>query len=344
MDVLSDVLAAVRLTGAVFFDSTFREPWVAEAPRASAIAAAVMPASQYVFFFHTLIEGSCWVELTDDAAEPLRLEAGDIVAFPMDDAHALCSAVGMRAKPDLAVYHSPVDRQLPYVVNDGSGADTCRFICGYLGCDIRPYNPFITSLPRILLGRGTAAQGWLAQLVRHAVSETRSLQPGGEIVLAKLAELLFVEVLREYANELPPEARGWLSGLRDPQIGHALRLIHGHPAESWTLEGLARAVGLSRSVFADRFAHFTDDTPMQYLARWRMQLAAKRLEDTSDSIARTGAEVGYESEAAFNRAFKKFTGLPPGAWRRSHMAPVTNGVAMPPGSTPENGVETRSNW
>ncbi|MCR6636872.1 AraC family transcriptional regulator [Devosia sp.] len=151
-------------------------------------------------------------------------------------------------------------------------------------------------------------------------------------MLAKLAELLFVEVLREYANELPPEARGWLSGLRDPQIGHALRLIHGQPAESWTLEGLARAVGLSRSVFADRFAHYAGDTPMQYLARWRMQLAAKRLEDTTGSIAQAGAEVGYESEAAFNRAFKKFAGVPPGAWRRSHAPPTTNGAG------------TRSNW
>lgn len=320
MDVLSDVLAAVRLTGAIFFDNTFREPWVAEAPRASAIAAAVMPTSQYVFFFHTLIEGSCWAELTDGSADPIRLHAGDMVAFPMDDAHAFCSTVGMRAKPDLAVYHHPVDRQLPYIVNDGSGDGTCRFICGYLGCDIRPYNPFIKSLPRVLHGRGTAGKGWLAHLVRHAVSETQSLRPGGEIVLAKLAELLFVEVLREYVDTLPAESRGWLAGLRDPQVGQALRLIHGQPAENWTLEALARAVGLSRSVFVDRFTHYTCDSPMQYVAHWRMQLAARRLENSAISIAQAGAEVGYESEAAFNRAFKKVVGLPPGAWRKGRLA------------------------
>jgi len=323
MDVLSDVLAAVRLTGAIFFDNTFREPWVAEAPKASAVAAAVMPSSQYVFFFHALIEGSCWAELTDNSIEPIRLHAGDMVAFPMDDAHAFCSTVGMRAKPDLAVYHSPVDRQLPYIVNDGSGANTCRFICGYLGCDIRPYNPFIKSLPRVLLGRGTAGQDWLVHLMRHAVSETQSLRPGGETVLAKLAELLFVEVLREYVDALPAESRGWLSGLRDAQVGHALRLIHGHPAENWTLESLARAVGLSRSVFADRFAHYTCDTPMQYMARWRMQLAARRLENPAISISQAGAEVGYESEAAFNRAFKKVVGLPPGAWRKCRTSPAS---------------------
>lgn len=325
MDVLSDVLAAVRLTGAIFFDNTFREPWVAEAPKASAVAAAVMPTSQYVFFFHTLIEGSCWAELTDNSVDPIRLLAGDMVAFPMDDAHAFCSTIGMRAQPDLAVYHNPVDRQLPYIVNNGSEGDSCRFICGYLGCDVRPYNPVIKSLPRVLLGRGTASPGWLAQLVRHAVSETQSLRPGGEIVLAKLAELLFVEVLRDYVDTLPAGSRGWLAGLRDPHVGHALRLIHGQPAENWTLESLARAVGVSRSVFADRFAHYTCEPPMQYIARWRMQLAVRRLENPAISIAQAGAEAGYESEAAFNRAFKKIVGLPPGAWRKYRLSPTAAG-------------------
>ena len=305
MDVLSDVLTAVRLTGAIFFDSTFREPWVAEAPRASVIASKVMPNSQYVFFFHTLIEGSCWVEMTDGSTEPLRLEAGDIVAFPMDDAHALCSAIGMRAKPDLAAYHHPIDRQLPYVVNEGSGTGSCRFVCGYLGCDVRPYNPFIKSLTLVLHGRGTARG-----------------RPGGETVLAKLAELMFVQVIREYVEGLPQDARGWLSGLKDPHIGQALRLIHGQPAAEWTLEGLARAVGLSRTVFANRFSHYAGDPPMQYLARWRMQLAARLLESPGVSVAQAGAQVGYDSEAAFNRAFKKVVGLPPGTWRKGHVSGV----------------------
>ena len=236
MDVLSDVLAAVRLTGAIFFDSTFREPWVAEAPKASVIAANVMPDSQYVFFFHTLLEGSCWVEMIDGSEESIRLEAGDIIAFPMDDAHALCSAIGMRAKPDLANYHHPIDHQLPYVVNEGSGVGSCRFVCGYLGCDIRPYNPFIKALPRVLHGRGTANQDWLVHLVHHAVSETDRGRPGAETILAKLAELMFVQVIREYVDGLPADARGWLSGLKDRHIGHALRLIHGQPAADWTLE------------------------------------------------------------------------------------------------------------
>jgi len=316
MDVLSDVLATVRLTGAIFFDSTFRSAWVAEAPKASIVAGRVMPNSQYVFYFHTLLEGSCWAELTDGSVDPIHLQAGDVVAFPMDDAHVLCSTIGMRAEPDLAMYVHPIDHQLPYVVNQGSGADSCHFVCGYLGCDVRPYNPFIKSLPRVLHGRAAASQGWLSHLVRHAVSETDRRNAGGETVLAKLAELLFIEVIRQHIDGLPMDSRGWLSGLRHPQISHALKLIHGRPAEDWSIERLAREVGLSRSVFADRFTHFAGVTPMQYVARWRMQLAARRLETPGISVAQVGAEVGYESEAAFNRAFKKIVGTPPGSWRR----------------------------
>lgn len=318
MDVLSDVLSAVRLTGAIFFDNTFHDPWVVETPRASVIASKVMPQSQYVFSFHTLLEGSCWAEMIDGSGEPMRLNAGDIIMFPLDDAHVFCSSTGMRAEPNLAVYIRPVDRQLPYILNEGIGPNGCRFICGYIGCDIRPYNPFITTLPRVLHGRA-AASGWLSHLVQHAVSETENRNAGGETILAKLAELLFVQVIRQYASELPAEAQGWLSGLRDPQIGQALALIHAQPANDWTIESLACAVGMSRSAFAKRFVHFAGDPPMQYLSHWRMQLAARRLENPQVSIAQAGVEVGYESEAAFNRAFKKVMGVPPGMWRRGRI-------------------------
>jgi AraC-like DNA-binding protein len=316
MDVLSDVLAAVHLTGAIFFDSTFRSQWVAEAPKASTIAHRVMPHTQYVFYFHTLLEGACWAELTDSSMDPIRLQAGDVIAFPMDDPHVLTSTIGLRAEPELAIFVHPIDRQLPYVINQGSGEESCRFVCGYLGCDVQPYNPLIQSLPRILHARGAARQDWLFHLVRHAVSETARQNAGGETMLAKLAELLFIEIIRQHIDGLPVESRGWLSSLRHPQIGHALRLIHGRPADDWTIERLAREVGLSRSVFADRFTHFTGVTSMQYLARWRMQLAARRLETPGISLAQAGAEVGYESEAAFNRAFKKIVGTSPGSWRR----------------------------
>lgn len=317
MDVLSDVLAAVRLTGAIFFDNTFHPPWVAETPEVSLIARKVLPHADHVFCFHTLLEGSCWAELTDGTLDSMRLNAGDIIVFPRDARHTLCSTPGMRAEPDLAIYRYPRDHELPYVVNQGSGSDTCHFVCGYLGCDTRPFNPFFDSLPRVLHARGTASgEGWLAHLARQATSESEGSRAGGETVLAKLAELMFVEVIRQHVDSLPQDSRGWLSGLRDAHVSHALRLIHGQPASNWTLENLAREIGLSRSVFADRFTHYVGISPMQYVGRWRMQLAARRLESPGVSVAQAGAEVGYESEAAFNRAFKKFVGVPPGAWRR----------------------------
>ena len=167
-----------------------------------------------------------------------------------------------------------------------------------------------------------AQQDWLSHLVRHAVSETARQNAGGETMLAKLAELFFIEIVRQHIDRLPMDTRGWLSGLRHPQIGHALRLIHGRPADDWTIERLARGVGLSRSVFADRFTHFAGVTPMQYLARWRMQLAARRLETPGITLAQAGAEVGYESEAAFNRAFKKIVGTSPGSWRRQRSVEI----------------------
>lgn len=319
MDVLSDVLSAVRLTGAIFFDNTFRPPWVAETPEVSLIARKVLPEADHVFCFHTLLEGSCWAELTDGSLDAIRLHAGDTIVFPRDARHTLCSSRGMRAEPDLAIYQYPRDHQLPYVVNQGDGSETCHFVCGYLGCDTRPYNPFFDSLPRVLHARGTASgEGWLASLARQATQSARDAA-GGETILAKLAELMFVEVIRQHVDALPADSRGWLSGLKDVHVSHALRLIHGRPSCSWNLETLAREVGLSRSAFADRFTHYVGISPMQYVGRWRIQLAARRLESPDVSIAQAASHVGYASEAAFNRAFKKVVGVPPGTWRRSRI-------------------------
>ena len=157
----------------------------------------------------------------------------------------------------------------------------------------------------------------MTQLIRLAVDETAMRRSGGETVLSKVAELMFVDVVRRHIDTLPPEASGWLSALRDMHVGAALALLHGRPAEAWTVEILAREVGLSRSVFADRFVHFVQDSPMHYLTRWRMQLASLLLDRQGVGVAQVAAEVGYESEAAFNRAFKKCVGAPPGAWRRN---------------------------
>jgi AraC-like DNA-binding protein len=333
MDVLSDVLTAIQLTGAVFFDVEAFSPWVSVSPDAERYRLAVMPNAEHVIAFHVVLAGPCWAELPA-AAGPTRLNAGDLVVIPMGDEHVISSAPGMRGQPNLENYRRQPGRRLPlpFVLNQGGGPDRSHFVCGYFGCDRRPFNPLLGALPRMFHASiSTVSQEWLLSLVRAGAAESERGTAGGETMLAKIAELMFVEVIRKYIDGLPEDARGWCSSLRDPQAGAALRLIHDRPAHAWTVDSLARDVGMSRSVFAERFANFVGVPPMQYLARWRLQVAANLLTGRRMSIAEAAAEVGYESEAAFNRAFKKFVGLPPGAWRKRR----SNGAAL--GGAPDGG-------
>lgn len=203
----------------------------------------------------------------------------------------------------MAMYYRPIDQQLPFtLVHGGGGIERTRFVCGYVGCDARPFNPLLAALPPlIVVSRPPDEDNWIIDILRVTLTEGNSQRPGGETILAKLSELMFVEVLRRYVATLPEETRGWLSGLRDGHVGEALRLLHSRPAQAWTLDRLAQAVGLSRTIFVDRFTHYVEIPPMQYLTRWRLQLAARLLERPGTSIAQAAAEVGYESEAAFNR-------------------------------------------
>jgi len=321
VDVLSDVLRAVRLTGAVYFDITAREPWVAASPPVSSICGQVMPEFEHVIAFHIMMDGWCWAQLADESRPEVRLEAGDAVVFVRGDAHVMSTEPGERAAPDFSMYYRPKDRPLPFIFNEfgGKGAAS-RFVCGYLGCDARPFNPVLDALPPLLHVRRSSAGGQLTHdLIRVALQEKESPRAGGETILSKLSELMFLQAVREYIDSLPPESTGWLAALRDRHIGAALRLMHGRPADGWTLDMLAREVGLSRSVFAERFAEVMGSPAMHYLSNWRLQLAARLLENQRLSIAQAAAEVGYESEAAFNRAFKKQVGVPPGAWRRARL-------------------------
>ena len=319
MDVLSDVLGAVRMTGAIFFDIDAGSPWIGESPETSAIATAIMPGAEHVISFHAVLSGSCWAAISNAGAPPVLVDEGDVVLFPTGAPNVLSSAPGVRGVPNMAMYYRPIDRHLPFsVIHGGDGPERTRFICGYLGCDKRPFNPLLAALPPILIARPPDdGKSWIIDFFRRAISEGASGRAGGETILAKLSELMFVEVIRRYLETLPQDARGWLCALRDPKVGEALRLIHACPADDWTLNSLARAVGMSRSTFAERFQHYVEVPPMQYLARWRLQLASRLLERPGISIAQAGADVGYESEAAFNRAFKKFVGAPPGIWRKT---------------------------
>jgi AraC-like DNA-binding protein len=314
------VLRAVRLTGAVFFDFELSSPWIAEAPASREIAQKVMPGAQRVIEYHLIARGNCWGHVVGD--EPILLREGDFIVFPQGDAHVLSSAPGMRAAPDMSVF-ARGSTPLPLVYEmGGGGADRARVVCCFLGCDERPYNPLLTALPRVihLSARGTrGSAGWLGTLLNVAIGESGAGRPGGENILARLSELMFVEMVRQYLETLPEKEKGWLAGLRDPVVGQALAAMHGEPRADWTVEGLARQVGVSRSVFAERFTDMVGHAPMQYLALWRTQLASRLLID-GGQVAEVAAEVGYESEAAFSRAFKKLVGQAPGMWRRQASA------------------------
>ena len=331
-DTLSDVLRAVRLKGAVFFDVETSAPWVAEAPPSREVASAIMPDSEHVMEYHVVTSGSCWAQVIGRGAEPIALHAGDVVAFPQGDAHVLSSAPGMRSEPDFSIFQYPEGAaQLPLQLNlDGGGSERTHLVCGFLGCDARPFNPLLDALPALLHipGSGTARSSWLKEFTRFAVMEASEKRAGGSGILAKLGELMFVELVRHYVETLPENSSGWLGGLRDRHIGRALNLLHAQPTQDWTLDRLAREVGLSRSSFAERFTGFVGIPPMQYLQKWRLQMAASKLAEGNASIAAIAAEIGYESEAAFSRAFKKMIGEPPAEWR-SHRALSAAAPNMP---------------
>jgi AraC-like DNA-binding protein len=327
-DTLSDVLRAVRLRGAVFYYIEGASPWVAEAPPAPEIISAIMPGVGHMIEFHGVVEGACWAAIAGES--PVRLEAGDLVLFPQGDPHVMSSAPGLRApRVDKAFFFAPRPPQLPYALSltgsevttarlDGGGGERATVACGFLGLDARPFNPLLAALPRVLHVPGSALgpESWVAAFMRAVVVESNQRRPGGEAVLERMSEMLFVEVLRRYADTLPPEQTGWLAAMRDPAVGRALALLHEKPGEPWTLERLGEEAALSRSSLHERFVHFMGQPPMQYLTRWRMQLAAGLLRDTTAKLIDVALQVGYESEAAFSRAFKREVGVAPGAWRR----------------------------
>ncbi len=317
-DVLSDLLRTVRLTGAAFFDVVGKEPWVAEQPPREMVLPKVLPGAEHLIAYHVVTEGRCYGSLV--GGPPITIEAGEVIVFTHGDPHVMSSSPGMRAQPVAADALAAVTAgQLPYFVSyGGDGSTSTKLVCGFLACDARPFNPLIESLPAVIKSGGPKISdaGWLGQFVRVAVSESANKRAGGESVLAKLSELMFIEVIRRHLEALPPEQAGWLAGLRDPFVGKALSLLHERPANNWTIEELAKHVGLSRSVLAERFTFLVGTPPLHYLAKWRMQIASELLSGGNVNVASVAAEIGYESEAAFSRAFKKAIGVPPSAWRR----------------------------
>jgi AraC-like DNA-binding protein len=319
-DVMSDLLRTVRLTGAMLFVVETATPWVSWAPQAEAFRHVVLPGAQHLISLHIVTHGGCWAGLM--GAPPQRLEVGDVLVIPHGDAYFLADppeaertyghTEAVSFFRDMAAGRIP-----PTVIEGGDGPGKAQFICGFLGCDLRPFNPMLSALPRVLRVRpAVPATDGMPHLVAFALRELRQDRSGGQVVKLRMAELLFVDVMRRYLEALPSGQTGWLAGLRDPLVARALALLHAAPAHGWTLDEIAAQAATSRSVLAERFVHLIGQPPIQYLRELRMQLACRLLAEDGAKVVSVAAAVGFESEAAFSRAFKKSVGLSPDEWRR----------------------------
>jgi len=319
MDALSDVLRVAHLTGGVFLHAEFSAPWCVASRISPEHCAPVLGSASHLIPYHYVIEGELHFRVECEDGETFELGAGAVVLMPRNDLHMMGSDLSLPPVLASELIRPPRNGGLLSIRHGGDGART-QMICGFLGCDTAEGSPIISTLPpalRLDLEEGAAAE-WIQSTFQYAAEEVAAGRPGSDTVLAKLSELLFVEAVRRYAESLPEERTGWLAGLRDTHVARALALIHRDIARQWTVDELGREVGLSRSALADRFGRLIGMPPMQYLASWRMQIAMQKLRTTSASLAQVADMVGYESEAAFSRAFKKAVGTAPATWRRLH--------------------------
>ena len=319
MDVLSEVLRVVRLEGALFFNAEFSAPWCISEPPSTAIVPHLSPDAGHLILYHFLTEGRAYARLPEGRRE--ELTAGDVVIFPHGDAHFLGNGSPEKPVDAVETFAKNLTQGLK-LARFGGGGETTKFVCGFLVCEPRLSDVFLAGLPKMLrVNVADEPSGqWLDNSIRFLVGEGSGSNAGSGLVLSRLSEVLFVETLRRYITALPPDQTGWLAGARDPVIGEALALLHKDPAHQWTISNLARHVGLSRTRLAERFRHFLGETPIAYLARWRLKLGAEILQSTEESVAEVASSVGYGSEAAFNRAFKREYNCPPAQFRRNRKA------------------------
>jgi AraC-like DNA-binding protein len=314
LDVLSDVLRVIRLAGGVFLEAEFTAPWCISGKLSSDDCRPFLMTPRHIIASHFVVAGQ--MQLRVDGGDTIDVGAGELVLLPHNDAHTFGSDLDVAVMPARQVIRPPQHGSLARI-NYGGGGETTRLLCGFLGCETS-FSPLLASLPSVLKLdlRATASGAWIESSFRFAASEIAAGRIGSTTVITKLSELLFVEAVSQFVASLPAERRGWLAGLRDPQIGRALAALHARPTEGWTAESLALEVGMSRSVFAERFTSLVGQPPIYYLTLWRMHVAAQHLREGRGSVAQIAFQVGYESEAAFSRAFKREFGTSPGIWRR----------------------------
>lgn len=313
MDPLSDVLRSVRLTGGVFIDARFTAPWCVSANMSAEDCTPFLANPTQLIAYHVIIEGRLLLSI--DGEPSIEVQAGEIVLFPRNDSHRMASGPGIVPVRAGTLIQPSAEGGLARISHGGGGAAT-HLVCGFLATE-EGYNPLIAALPRVLtldVRQGTS-RDWIEASVRFAAGELAAGRLASSSVMSRLSETLFVEAVRHYASALPDEDTGWLKGLKDPHVGRALALIHRNISASWSADTLAREVALSRSAFMDRFSSIVGIPPIRYLTVWRLQTAKLQLRETAKTVGQLAHGVGYESEEAFSRAFKREFGLSPAHWR-----------------------------
>jgi AraC-like DNA-binding protein len=313
MDPLSDVVRSVRLTGGVFLDARFTAPWCVDSQIAAEDCRPFLATSAQVIAYHFIIEGRLLLSI--EGGPSIEVCAGEIVLLPRNEGHTLASAPGLKSVNAHDLIQPSTEGGLARIFH-GGGAEATLLVCGFLGSD-EVYNPLIESLPGALKldVRQATSRDWIESSVRFAASELTAGRLASSSVLSRLSELLLVEAIRQYSSTRGDQEAGWLKGLKDPHVGRALALIHQNINTPWSAEILAREVALSRSAFVDRFRTLVGIPPIRYLTVWRLQTAKLRLRESARTIAQLAHSVGYESEEAFSRAFKREFGLSPLRWK-----------------------------
>lgn len=325
IDLLSDVLAMVRLTGALVFRVDIHGPWgIAGHPTLEKFAPLLPAGTNQVIAFHMVLEGKCWVRHA--AHDWFAVSPGEAVVMAQGDPHELVDQPGRAVVPfaSMLAGHSLPD--VRHVHFDTGPGHSTSLLCGFLGCDRHAFEPLFHALPPLF----NVNLVHLDTLVRYALTDALDDRPGAASLRVRLAELLFTETLRTYMQSLPDDATGWLAGLRDPLVGRSLQVLHADPCRDWTVEELACTVASSRSCLATHFSELIGEAPMHYLTRLRMQLAARHLRQGKCSVASVADAVGYDSSAAFQRAFKRYFGVPPATWRRTVTTLGASRPVVPP--------------
>jgi AraC-like DNA-binding protein len=311
VDPLGEALHFLHMSGVYYTRSELTAPW-----------GLALPALPDSLMFHVVTSGHCWLEV--EGADSLLLHPGDFSLVPHGDGHRLLSAPGV---PATDLFDLPLEQvsERYEILRHGQGGAATNLICGGVRFDHPAAQQLVSLLPKVIYIKAweSAQMEWIQSTLRLMANEARELRPGGETIITRLADILVIQAIRSWMAEDPAAQTGWLGALQDQQIGRAILLIQREPGRAWTVASLANEVAMSRSAFAVRFKKLVGETPMHYATRWKMNLALTWLKEEDASLGEFAERLGYQSEAAFSRAFKRFTGISPGAARRnSHIEPI----------------------